>query len=113
MFYTFHQNNSGGRFKIDDTVTTYVIIEADSASDANLRAEQVGIYFDGCYKEIDCDCCGDRWHDVDDRDATDVPMIYNETAEEFGNDNWCGAKSGESYCHIYYKDGSKRSYGKA
>lgn len=113
MFYTFRQNNSGGHFIINDYVSYYVIIEADSSRDANDRAERIGVYFDGCYTGEDCECCGDRWYSVDEYDATEVPMIYNDTIEEFVEYGIRSVKSGESYCHVYYKDGSKRSYGKA
>ena len=62
MWFTFCQNNSGGRFKVTDNVDTYVCIEADSIEHASKRAEAIGIYFDGCKKGIDCKCCGDRWY---------------------------------------------------
>lgn len=58
-FYKFHQNNSGGQcFK----PAYNVFIEADSADEANRRAEVEGIlYFDGVMQDRDCRCCGDRW----------------------------------------------------
>jgi hypothetical protein len=64
MWYEFSQNNSGGSFTIDprDGLGPRVWIEAESADDANDRAESLGIYFNGCDREIDCDCCGDRWY---------------------------------------------------
>jgi hypothetical protein len=61
MFYKYNQNNSGGHFIINDEVTKHVIIEADSAEEANQRAEKIGIYFNGVSCGQDCDCCGDRW----------------------------------------------------
>lgn len=62
-FFKFHQNNSGGSFEIDDKrgIGVNVWIEALDWSDANHRAENIGIYFDGCEDGRDCDCCGDRW----------------------------------------------------
>jgi hypothetical protein len=77
MFYTFGQNNSGGSFDFDKSsgITHYVIIEAESAEDANDRAENIGLYFDG---EYDCPCCGSRWHSTWDSDGKDVPQIYGE-----------------------------------
>ena len=63
-FYTFRQNNSGGRFKQNNEVDIKVVIEANNAEHANKRAEEIGIYFDGCSKGIDCPCCGDRWYEV-------------------------------------------------
>ena len=61
MFYTFDQNNSGGQF----IGPNYIIIEADSAEEANTIAqESAGVYFNGCEDNIDCECCGDRWYPV-------------------------------------------------
>lgn len=64
-FYRFRQNNSGGEFHIDDAVSVEVLIQAASANEANHKAKEVGIYFDGVDKGIDCECCGDRWWAVD------------------------------------------------
>lgn len=62
-FFEFDQNNSGGSFDIDDKrgIGPRVWIEALNAADANQRAEQIGIYFNGCETGGDCPCCGDRW----------------------------------------------------
>lgn len=57
MFYVYRQNNSGGSFR---PPAVDVIVEADSAVDADTIAEGVGIYFDG--RPGDCiPCCGHRW----------------------------------------------------
>ena len=78
-WFTFRQNNSGGRFVIDNEVDTYVIIQAGCADEANSFAEKIGIYFDGVRKNKDCECCGDRWcRAYGDDDGTDEPMIYDE-----------------------------------
>lgn len=79
MFYHFSQNNSGGGFDFDEEagITHHVIIEADSADHANKRAQTIGIYFDGVYKERDCPCCGDRWSDQwSDARGSEEPKIY-------------------------------------
>lgn len=47
MFYTYAQNNSYGVFDVDGNVKHYVIIEADSAKEADEKAESIGLYFDG------------------------------------------------------------------
>lgn len=67
-FYRFNQNNSGGSFVEDEDLTHTVFIEAGSAKEANARAENFGIYFDGCNSGIDCDCCGDRWYEAGEGD---------------------------------------------
>lgn len=61
-FYTFNQNNSGGHFDYDpETGVGYrVAIEATNAKDALRRAEDIGIYFNGCETGMDCPCCGDQ-----------------------------------------------------
>lgn len=63
-FYHFRQNNSGGSFDIDIDrgISVSVIVEATSSDHANDRAEEIGLYFDGCRAGRDCDCCGDRWY---------------------------------------------------
>lgn len=60
-FYEYSQNNSGGGFDVDDRVCHRIVIEAHSGDEADSIAESLGVYFDGCEKGIDCDCCGDRW----------------------------------------------------
>lgn len=60
-FYQFDQNNSYGIFDVDDKVCPIIIIEADTESEAIEKGLDLGIYFDGCNKGIDCPCCGDRW----------------------------------------------------
>jgi hypothetical protein len=82
-FYFFSQNNSGGDFVVDDNVAEYVIIEADNYEQANDKAEDVGIYFDGCRGGMDCPCCGDRWGEVDESDSSDVPSIYNTPIDQY------------------------------
>ena len=73
MFFTFNQNNSGGRWI---GPAKFVIIEAENAETANALAEVKGLYFDGCGTMQDCSCCGDRWYRVDDCDGKNEPMIY-------------------------------------
>ena len=67
-FYLFDQNNSGGSFDFNEEegITLTVVIQAENAENANKRAEEIGLYFDGCNNEIDCDCCGDRWSTVEE-----------------------------------------------
>ena len=78
-WFTFHQNNSGGKFVVDDTVDVNVIIQANYADEANELAQRVGIYFNGVADGYDCECCGDRWHKVlDDDRGTDEPEIYGQ-----------------------------------
>lgn len=77
-FFMYSQNNTGGSFEGD---YEYIIVEADNAADADERAQTVGIYFDGCDKDIDCDCCGDRWYRAGGKGDPE-PMIYKEPLRE-------------------------------
>ena len=99
MYYHFNQNNSGGSFVINDTgLSDNVIIEAENANEANKIAENIGIYFNGCYKGFDCDCCGDRWYPTCDREGKQEPMIYDKPAKEYTS-YW------SKHCFIHYKNG--------
>ena len=80
-FYTFKQNNSGGVWDGPE----YVIIEADSADEANMIAMDHGVYFDGVHSAMDCPCCGDRWYVVDDDDATPAPLIWGKDPADHTN----------------------------
>lgn len=74
-FYIFNQNNSGGSFHHDSIagIGYDVCIEAENAKEANIKAESIGLYFNGCENDIDCGCCGDRWHRVSDAGSQDDP----------------------------------------
>lgn len=76
MFYTYNQNNSGGAFEETSGIAQFVIIEANSADEANERAIDAGIYFDEEY-QIDCDCCGTRW-DTFWGNPDEVPSVYGD-----------------------------------
>jgi hypothetical protein len=108
-FFLFRQNNSGGSFAVNEAVAHSVIIEAYSVKDANARAEDVGIYFNGCDTGADCSCCGDRWYEAQDHDGTDTPLIYGEPPETHRE---MFAKEGQPLCHVYRLDGSKTTYRK-
>ena len=80
MFYTFNQNNSGGVFHRNDNVDELVVIEANSATQANDIAQEIGIYFDGAG---DClECCGHRWQSVSQLDGTTFPSLYGDPMNE-------------------------------
>jgi len=118
-FYTFRQNNSFGKFDYDAKkgISVYVIVEANSIEDANTRAENIGLYFDG---RGDCPCCGNRWSEQYDYsgkdDSTPVPSIYDEEVkpdetfpgpkkgEKFGPIKWTSKKQFDGFIH--YKNGT-------
>lgn len=73
--FRFRQNNSGGEFIVDDTVDVNVVIEAESADQANeIATKYLGIYFNGVDEGHERECCGDRWYPVEG-DGTDKVRI--------------------------------------
>lgn len=101
MFFTYHQNNSGGGFDHDTEkgIGYYVIIEANDSDESDRIAENIGLYFNGCDSGMDCECCGDRWGSA--WEQTEVPSIYGEdvSSGEYADSMW-GIGS-----YIHYKDG--------
>lgn len=43
-----------------------LVVEAESAEMANIKAERAGAYFDPIFVR-DCECCGERWREASDR----------------------------------------------
>ena len=83
-FYTFRQTNTGGKFEVNKNISQFVLIEALSYKEANERAEGIGIYFNGCESGLDCDCCGDRWDELDEYNkGTESPEIYGKKPSEY------------------------------
>lgn len=105
-FYTFRQNNSGGSFDTNGTVEELVIVEADTAADANERAGSLGVYFNGVAKGFDCDCCGDRWYRVEHEDGREVPTYHGQPLVGF-----TPKRTRSTSAVLYYKNGRK-VYGK-
>ena len=60
-WFEYDQNNSYGKFEIDDVLCHELWIEAETLEDANRQFLDMGGYFDGVEAGIDCGCCGDRW----------------------------------------------------
>lgn len=106
-FYLYDQNNSGGSFVRDDTVTIEVLVEAPSAERADAIAETIGIYFDGCDNGRDCDCCGDRWSRAGEHRVVERDKIEQEDPIVYSASSW--VDQGQAWRHIYFVDGSKKS----
>lgn len=111
-FFEYNQNNSGGSFTYDGDagITHYVIIEADDAEQADDRAEEIGLYFDG---SGDCECCGQRWYEQSGWSADkgdDVPSIYGTPISDFDfGFRWMEGDRPEAYVH--FADGRVQGYG--
>ena len=109
-FFTFRQNNSGGDFDVNDNVAHYVIIEANSVDEANAKAKNIGIYFDGVKNGSDCECCGDRWHAAWE-DGDSEPKIWGKTLQKALKEGDIGPKSLFKYeCRIHMLDGTVRCF---
>jgi len=105
-FFEFRQNNSGGGFDFqpDAGISVHVIVEADDATEANQRAEAIGLYFDGVDKGWDCGCCGDRWYEAWANDGDDVPSIYGTPLDDYEPTIYW-MKDGAPNAYVHYKDG--------
>lgn len=77
LWFNFDQNNSGGSFVRDAGVDCDVFIQAPDRDAALRKAEEVGVYFDGCADGRDCDCCGDRWCSLDAENGAELPSRYD------------------------------------
>lgn len=84
-FFEFSQNNSGGSFDCDEYVTHRVLIEADTADEAALKGESLGMYWDGCENGMDCECCGDRWSRPWSDDGKVFPYSYGTLSKNDAN----------------------------
>lgn len=92
---------------INENVDKYVIVEADSADDANDIATNLGIHFNGVAEGRDCPCCGDRWSPIQNRDAESEPKIYGKEITESMN---VGKKTRKKNVVIHFSDGRKNFY---
>ena len=82
-WYTWRQNNSGGRF-IEPA--HFVSIQAPTHTAARRVAADIGVYFDGCSDGRDCPCCGDRWDDFPD--VAEMPEVYGEPMRKVAEADW-------------------------
>lgn len=102
LFWSFRQNNSGGKWQ--QGLPVNVIIEATSMQNAISVAKSLGIYFDGVDAGVDCPCCGDRWYEPWDGEET--PKIYGMPIDYNWAENWGGRLyDGVPYSGVYYMDG--------
>lgn len=94
-WFTYYQKGWGGFFDGPD----FVIVEAETATQADDRAEASGyVYFDGVSDGRDCECCGDRWSRAWVSDGEDEPLIFGDPVLEY--EPW---RNGEAL--LVYADG--------
>lgn len=82
-FWDYRQNNSFGFFIDDGIVSILVLIEADTAEEADTRAQDLGIYFDGLESGRDCECCGSRWTSAYDS-CEDIQTEIRQCVKSYG-----------------------------
>lgn len=107
-WYAWNQNNSGGEFHVNDNVAHRLFIEAYSEEEADRKAQDLGVYYNGVDDGFDCDCCGDRWYSPE---KLEFPInwggpVFNNIHEYAGYmaDNY-GWTEPDGY--LYYYDGMK------
>jgi hypothetical protein len=93
------------------SVDKFVVIEADSAKEANEVAEWTGIYFDGFKKGIDtCDSCQDKWERVREDYGYNEPVI-GETRLKYYIRTYNFLHSRPAFnIYIYYKNGERKTF---
>jgi hypothetical protein len=106
-FFMWSQNNSGGHFVVNENLTWRVVIEADTYEQAEQKAFDLGVYYNGCDDDRDCSCCGDRWYRGKEWDAKDQTLeeYLQDYADEYG---WESPS-----VIIHYADGTKGTITKA
>lgn len=113
MFWSFRQNNTGGDFHYNEALglSVLVVVEADTWCEANERAENIGVYFDGCEYGLDCPCCGDRWYPQTIYDGGDaVPSRYgDDPLVEYDQSVHRGYLECTIPAFVHYRDGTIRS----
>ena len=108
MFYHYAQNSSGGIFDFDkeNGITRHVVIEAESASLADRRAESIGLYFDG---EGDCPCCRYRWYEAD-AEGTEEPSVYGRPLGVLNKDHGLDWMKEGYETVVHFADGTMKWY---
>ncbi len=111
-FFHYPQNNSGGSFSYDlhKGITHHVIIEAVNYSAANERAEQIGLYWNGCEAGTDCECCGDRWSPLWKSDkGEETPKVYGQPVAQV-KELFAWMKPGREIA-VHYLNGKVKWFG--
>lgn len=112
-FFKFYQNKSGGCFDQDDKLCHIVVIEAETYEEAEKKALEIGIYFNGVEDDIDCECCGDRWYHGDEivlsnyKNSDETIMTIEQYAQYYANlyRGWTKPE-----LRIFYHDGRIKEF---
>lgn len=107
-FFQYYQNNSGGKYILNEDVAINVIIEAADYKSANNYAKEIGIYFNGVSDGIDCECCGDRWDELNSYDDSHDNLDFYEFENIYLTDNFNENLKPEYI--IYFLNGTKQFF---
>lgn len=117
-FFEWVQNNSGGSFYVNDKITRRIIIQSKTYEEAEKKAFELGIYYDGCSDGIDCSCCGDRWCEGNEiglpkrKGSSRIKSILIKNIHQYCNfivDNY-GWIKGNPDCRVYFVNGDIHEY---
>lgn len=107
-FFHYSQNNSGGHFY---GPARHVVVEADNAQEANDRAQEHDVYFDGVHAGVDCRCCGDRWHPSGyEEEGTEEPSVYGDSVLDYLGSKYNRSRANMPSVAVFYADGSEKVY---
>lgn len=133
-FFYYRQNNPGGRTYNNDVVGSWVIVEninAECANDFVQECTDGAVYFDGCFNNIDCKCCRDRWSRANkagfygEGESSEKPLLpfyrgsnpLKPDSNPFVIENILGKEIEISFgpdkvdlIHVYMKNGEHRIY---
>jgi hypothetical protein len=110
-YYTFYQNNSGGVWINNNTMTHIMIVQAEDHEHANALAQALGIYFDGVFEGLDCECCGDRWSPQWSKDeGTEEPMIWGQAPKAHSWLEAAPAQRKQVQARVFHLDGRVDEY---
>ncbi len=115
-WYHITQNNSGGSFDYDAVrgITHHMVIEATDWQHANSRALGLGLYHNGVENDRDCECCGDRWYPLHDRDKGDTePMVYGKPVAKPSKQFIKWLKKGEFNIFVHPMEGKFQGYARS
>jgi hypothetical protein len=104
-FYQWRQNNTGGSFITDGDLSRFVVIEAEDYAQAEEKALNLGIYYNGVDSERDCACCGDRWYEGDL-----VELEDSDTIEDYLQRNEDEYSWRDTMTILHLADGSKKTF---
>lgn len=100
-FWGINQNNSGGYFveNEENGICSYIIIEAETADEAENKLRELGEKVDGFWNY--CSCCGERWYvDFDEDEGKEEPCYYEDPVTSVVESFFT------TYVYVHYYDGT-------